>query len=55
MEEEDSTRKKENTKNKRYSLIVCAHALFKIQVPGSSGFLVLAHTKGVRVMDREGA
>ena len=29
-EEGDSNRKKENTKNNRYSLIFCAHALYKI-------------------------
>ena len=33
-----------------YSLTFCAHALYKIQVPRSSGSLVLAQTK--RVMDR---
>ena len=39
------TKKKENTKNNRYSLIFYAHALYK--VPGSSGSLVLTQTKGV--------
>ena len=29
-EEGDSNRNKENTKNNRYSLIFCAHALYKI-------------------------
>ena len=30
VEEGDSYRKKENTKNNRYSLIFCAHAVYKI-------------------------
>ena len=30
VEEGDSNPKKENTKNNRYSLICCAHALYKI-------------------------
>ena len=37
------------TKTNRYSLIFCAHALYKIilQVSDSSGSLVLTQTKGV--------
>ena len=38
---------KENTKNNRYMLIFCAHALYKISSSGSSGSLVLTETKGV--------
>ena len=44
-----STEKKIN----RYLLIFCAHALYKFQVPGSSGSLVLTQTKGLA--DRYGA
>ena len=46
-EEGDSYRKKGKHKNNRYSLIFCAHALYKFPVPGSSGSLVLTQTKGV--------
>ena len=40
-------KKKENTKNNRYSLIFVLMLYIKFQVPGSSGSLVLRQTKGV--------
>ena len=46
-EDGDSNRKKENTKNYRYSLIFMLMLYIKFQVPGSSGSLVLTQTKGV--------
>ena len=42
-----SNRKKENTKNNRYSLFFVLMLYIKFQVPGSSGSLVLTQTKEV--------
>ena len=46
----DQKEKKTKNKNSVYSLNFCAHALYKFQVPSSSGSLVSTQTKGV--MDR---
>ena len=42
-EEKDSSQEKNN----RYSLIFVLMLYIKFQIPGSSGSLVLTHTKGV--------
>ena len=47
MEEEDSNRKKENTKNNDIRIFFVLMLYIKFQVSGSSGSPVLKQTKGV--------